>query len=101
MTPDTSLARRALLALALMIGFYTLALAVAGGLLWIPYAEWIYFGRVHPKIALACLGAAATVLWAIVPRPDKFEPPGPRLDEAQCPELFGMIHDGAVGGNAI
>jgi hypothetical protein len=47
------LARRALLAIALMVGFYVLALAIAFGLLWIPYAEWSYTERIHPKIALS------------------------------------------------
>ena len=69
------LVRRALLAMALMVGFYVLAFGIAGGLLWIPYAEWVYFERIHPKVALMCVAAAGAVLWAIVPRPDRFEPP--------------------------
>ncbi|HEY0873518.1 MAG TPA: M48 family metallopeptidase [Vicinamibacterales bacterium] len=87
------LVRRALLAIALMIGFYVLAFGIAGALLWIPYAEWAYLGRIHPKIALMCVAAAGAVLWAIVPRPDRFEPPGPRLDASQCPALFAMIRE--------
>src|ERR671937_3157839 len=36
------LLERALLAIALMIGFYLFALTIALVLLWIPYAEWRY-----------------------------------------------------------
>lgn len=90
------MAQRALLALALMIGFYVLALAVAGVLLWIPYASWVYLDGVPGKIALMCVAGAGAVLWAIVPRPDRFQPPGPRLDERQCPELFRMIREVAA-----
>lgn len=87
------LVRRAILAIALMVGFYAFALTIAFGLLWIPYAEWAYVGRVHLRIALVCVVAGLTVLWAIVPRADRFEPPGPRLDEYTCPELFRMIRE--------
>ena len=99
MNSKSWLFRRALLAIALMIGFYVLAFGIAFGLLWIPYAEWVYLERIHPKIALMCVAAAGAVLWAIVPRPDRFEPPGPRLDERQCPALFAMIREvaGATG----
>jgi Zn-dependent protease with chaperone function len=94
MTKDTAwLARRALLAIALMAGFYLFALAIVFGLLWIPYAEVTYVGRVHLKLTLVCIGAALTLLWALVPRVDRFEPPGPRLDEASHPELFALVRD--------
>jgi hypothetical protein len=55
-------------------------LAIVGALLWIPYAEVMYVGRVHPQLTLIVVGAALSVLWAILPRIDRFDPPGPRLD---------------------
>jgi Zn-dependent protease with chaperone function len=76
-----------------MAGFYVLALAIVAALLWIPYAEWTYVHRVHLKIAALCIGGAATVLWAIVPRPDRFEAPGPRLDDRSHPDLFRLVRD--------
>jgi Zn-dependent protease with chaperone function len=85
------LAQRAMLAIALMVGFYLLALAIAIGLLWIPYAEWVYADRIHPKIALFCIGSAGALLWAVIPRPDRFSPPGPRLDESSHGALFAVI----------
>ena len=63
-----SLAARAVLAIALMIGYYVLALAVSAALIWIPYAEFRYLERVDARIGFACLAGAATILWALVLR---------------------------------
>ena len=93
MEPSRSLQTRAVMALVLMVGFYGLALAVSLGLLWVPYAEWMYLDRIHPKIALFCIVGAGTILWAIVPRADKFVAPGPRLTPANAPHLFTIIED--------
>jgi len=87
------LAQRAMLAIALMVGFYVLALAVALGLLWIPYAEWTYLDRIHPKIAFGCIASAAAILWSVLPRADRFEAPGPTLTDASHPELFRAIRE--------
>ncbi len=87
------MAQRAALAFALMVGFYALGIAIAAALLWIPYAEAAYTSRIHPKIALACLVGAGTILWALVPRRDRFEAPGPRLDEANAPGLFALVRE--------
>jgi heat shock protein HtpX len=88
-----SIRLRALLAVGLLVGFYVLALGIAGGLLWIPWAEWHYGDRVHAKIALFCAGGAFLILKAIVPRRDHFAPPGPRITAAEHPRLFAMIDD--------
>lgn len=93
MSSSPSLAGRATLALALMIGFYVLALAMAAGLLWLPYAEWTYAHRIHPKLALFCLAGAGAILVSIVPRVDRFEAPGPRLDPARQPRLFRQVRE--------
>ncbi|HEX8693159.1 MAG TPA: M48 family metallopeptidase [Longimicrobium sp.] len=97
-----SLAARAVLAVVLLVGFYLLALAVAAGLLWIPYAEWRYLDHVSVKIALFCVVGAALVLWGIVPRPDRFDPPGPRLAPDEHPRLFALIREvAAATGQAM
>lgn len=89
----SSLAGRALVALALMIGFYLLAIAVAALLLYIPYAEIVYAETIHIKLLLGCIIGALVILWSIVPRFDKFEAPGPELTEAEQPRLFAAIRD--------
>ena len=88
---SSSLAGRAVLAVALMIGFYLLALAIAGGLLYIPYAEVTYGHRIYFKLTLACIIGALAILWAVLPRVDRFAAPGPRLTRERHPRLFAEI----------
>ncbi len=99
MTSSSSLAARAVLAVVLMIGFYLLALVIAGGLLAIPIFEIGYAHRVTPKLDLFCLIAGVAILWSVLPRIDKFIAPGPRLSAGQSPRLFKEIEGvaGAVG----
>ena len=79
------------MALLLMIGFYAFSLAIAGGLLWIPYASYVYLDRIDGRLVLFCVIGAATILWALIPRIDRFEPPGPRLTPGNAPHLFNII----------
>jgi heat shock protein HtpX len=91
MNSSRSLRARAVLALLLMVGFYAFSLAIAGGLLWIPYASYMYLDRVDGRLALFCIIGAGTILWALVPRIDRFEPPGARLTPGNAPYLFTII----------
>lgn len=90
---SSSIAARAVLAVVLMVGFYLLALGIAGGLLYIPYAEAVYAHRLHGKLALGCIIGAGAILWAVLPRIDKFEAPGPQLTKQNQPKLFAEIED--------
>ncbi|MDH4066010.1 MAG: M48 family metalloprotease, partial [Acidobacteriota bacterium] len=97
-----SLAGRALLALLLMIGFYVLALAIAGALVAVPALEVIYLHRLDFRIAMVCLGGAGLIVWSVLPRPDRFEPPGPRLSPAGQPRLFRVLREvAAATGQAM
>lgn len=82
------MAGRATAALLLTIGFYGLALIVALALLAVPYFEWVWAHRVTGRLAIICLVGAGIILWSIVPRPERFVPPGPRLPPEQNPRLF-------------
>ena len=86
-----SLILRVFLAIGLMIGFYTLAIGIVGLLLYIPYAEVVYWNRIDLRLAFFCVTGAAVVLWSVVPRPDRFEAPGPELRPADHPQLFALI----------
>jgi len=86
-----SLARRAAIAIVLMMGFYALAAGMAFALAWIPYAAWAYGHRFNFRLAFFCLGGAYLILRAIVPRRDRFEAPGPRLQPDRQPRLFEEI----------
>lgn len=83
-----SLTTRAIIAVLLMIGFYVLSLLVAGALIWIPYAEWVYLERLDLRVALGCILAALLILYSMFPRHDKFKPPGPLITRDQHPRLF-------------
>lgn len=88
---STSLARRAFLALLLTVGFYGLAIALIGVLLFIPYAEIRYADRIHLRLALFCVIGAGTIAWSILPRRNQVEAPGPRLEPSDHPDLFTEI----------
>jgi heat shock protein HtpX len=82
-----SLAARTILALVLMIGFYFLALAIAALLIFVIYLE-IINGRLNIYVTLVCLFAAGVILWSIIPRPERFQAPGPALTAEKYPLLF-------------
>jgi len=92
----TWLVQRAVLALALMLGFYILAIVIALALLWIPFGELMYLHRIDVRVAVPCLGGGLAILWALLPRADNFEPPGPRLEESSQPALFRVIREVAA-----
>ncbi|HEY7922246.1 MAG TPA: M48 family metallopeptidase [Vicinamibacteria bacterium] len=92
MRDNTHLAWRAALAIALMIAFYVLALAVVAVLIAIPVGlfqthAWGFFA----KIGFFCAVGIFVILKSIVPRPDRFEAPGPRLTPQEQPRLFAEI----------
>lgn len=88
-----SLAARSVAAVSLMVGFYALALGIVAVLLFLPYAEWTYAGRLHVQLAFACVLGAGAIAWSILPRPDAFAAPGPRLCPDTHPELFEKLRD--------
>ena len=51
-----SLAGRAALAVVLLVGFYVLALAIVGGLLYLPYIEVVYLHRLDRLTISRSLG---------------------------------------------
>jgi Zn-dependent protease with chaperone function len=92
-TRGLSIRTRAALAVALLVGFYALAAVIAGALLFIPYAELVYANRLDARIGLFCVIGAFLILKSVVPRAEKFTPPGPRLAPAEHPALFALIDD--------
>jgi Zn-dependent protease with chaperone function len=96
------LVQRAALALVLMVSFYALALGIAGALLWIPYEAYANDVRLPVKIALLCVAGAATIVWAILPRIDRFVPPGPPIASTDAPQLFAVLDEvAAATGQAM
>ncbi|MEA2339647.1 MAG: hypothetical protein QOE82_3654 [Thermoanaerobaculia bacterium] len=89
--PRQSLAARAVMAVSLTIGFYALALFIVAALLGAVYAELVYADKILIKPTVFAIIGAGLILWSILPRFDRFVAPGPRLDETQQPELFGIL----------
>jgi Zn-dependent protease with chaperone function len=85
------LALRAVLAVVLMVAFYALALGVAAGLLGLAYLDLTKTSSPAIRLVIFCVFGAGSIVWAIVPRRDRFEPPGPRLTKEEQPELFACI----------
>jgi heat shock protein HtpX len=90
-----SIAFRAGVSLALLIGFYFFAVAIAGLLLAAAYYLGVnsteHFSAGAGKLILICVAGAGIILWSIVPRIDRFKPPGPLLTPEEQPALFQMI----------
>ena len=86
-----SLAARAVLAVLLLVGFYLLALGIAGALLFLPYAEMRWGHRIHLQLALFSIAGAGIVLWSALPKRDPFRAPGPLLYLKEQPRLFALI----------
>jgi Zn-dependent protease with chaperone function len=93
MPSSPSLAARAAAAVSLMVGFYVLAIAIAGLLIGIPVAEWFWAERIDPRIAIFCALGAIAILRSIAPRRDRFEAPGPLLLASEHPRLFTTLED--------
>jgi Zn-dependent protease with chaperone function len=99
MRAGVSLAVRAGFAIVLMVLFYALAVAVAAvlvllGLLLVRALPSVRVGRLMVLMvgaAAACVVAAAVIVWSVLPRLDRFEPPGPEVVEADHPRLFAEI----------
>jgi Zn-dependent protease with chaperone function len=87
-----SLATRALAALALIAGFYALALGTVAGLLWLVWLD-VQNGRIYVELLLVVGALSVLILWAIVPRRTRFEAPGPRLQRDEQPELFALVEE--------
>jgi len=96
----TVLVFRAVVALVLMILFFSLALATTAALVYGALELGSFTvqhvrGRATIFLLLIAGGlgfGGVTILWSILPRVDKFVPPGPELSEAEQPTLFKEIH---------
>jgi heat shock protein HtpX len=88
-----SLAGRLAAAIALTVGFYLLAVAIAAALIGLPLYGLIAAGRGNIWLTLFGLVTGASILMAIVPRRMTFTPPGPRISPSQHPRLMAAVAD--------
>ncbi|MEJ7891045.1 MAG: M48 family metallopeptidase [Solirubrobacteraceae bacterium] len=89
----TSLRSRIALAIALTVAFYTLAVAIALGLIVLPIVVWAAEGRGNIWVAIALIGAGIAILRAIVPERARFAAPGPELGRDAQPRLRALLDE--------
>lgn len=93
MDTPRSLRRRAFVAVGLTIGFYVFALSLSFGLLYLAYLQVTTSDDWNGRALFFCLIGGLVILWSIVPRYERFVPPGPELHADEHPELFAMLRD--------
>lgn len=81
-----SLKQRALLAIALTVGFYALALGLMAGMIWV-----LFQPHVPGRLFAFCIIGAAVIAVSVIPWPRRFIPPGPLLNPAGQPRLFAEL----------
>lgn len=91
--PAPSLAGRAVLALALTVGFYVFALAIAAALIFVVYLQVYVLNYASLLFVIVPLIGALAILAAIFPRFDSFAPPGPRLLRKDQEKLFALVQE--------
>jgi Zn-dependent protease with chaperone function len=82
-----------LAAIALSVGFYALAVGIAGTLIALPFVEYSFFNRMEIRLVIFGVGTGALILQSILPRREKFVVPGPELQPAEHPELADLVRD--------
>ena len=90
-----SLAWRMAAAIALTVGFYSLAVAIAVALLAVAILPWVLAGVSNIGVTIVCGLIGATILFAIFPRRVRFDPPGVRITGAEQLRLVTMVEDEA------
>src|SRR5918999_6432242 len=88
-----SFAWRIGVAVALLVGFYVAALAVALGALALAVLQWTTPLPQNIWVTAACVGTGFVILSAIMPRRRPFEPPGPELPASRAPALHRLVDE--------
>lgn len=91
MRSGPSLTGRILLALALTVLFYALALGIVAFCAAVVIDDLFLTPRLRIRSDIALALAGGAILWALIPRKDTFEAPGPRLKLEEHPRLGAEI----------
>lgn len=85
----------ALLAIAMVVFSYIFIIALAAACIYLPYQLVINSSSGTNGILLFLFGLvlAGGLLWSLVPRPDKFTPPGPVITSQEHPRLFAELEN--------
>ncbi|MDQ7821389.1 MAG: M48 family metalloprotease [Candidatus Eremiobacteraeota bacterium] len=88
-----SFAFRAAVAIALMIGFYALALGIVALSIYLPYAELHYANRIYPELLIVGIVMVYSILKGCIFISAPFVAPGPQVRGEDEPRLFQNIRD--------
>jgi heat shock protein HtpX len=97
-----SMAFYALLAVAMVVGLYVFVLALAAACVYLPYlmvSNVDSYGAYSFVLFLFGILIAATLLWSLIPRRNKFEAPGLLLERSEHPRLFAELESIAAALN--
>ena len=86
----------AFLSIFMVIASYLFVIILAGACVYLPY--WLMMSSGSPNgqlVLLFIFGAviAGAMLWSLLPRPDKFKPPGLLIEPAGQPRLFAELEN--------
>jgi Zn-dependent protease with chaperone function len=85
----------ALLAIVMVIVSYILIVLLAIACVYLPYLAFTNLEHPPGQLIALMLGGivvAGTILWSLIPRPDKFEAPGLLLEPSAHPRLFAELN---------
>lgn len=100
--PRRSLALFAALSVFMMLLSYLVLLCIAAASAYLPYLAVTNMRTVNAQVLLLFLSGVAiagTILYSVVPRRDRFVPPGVLLEPSAHPKLFEEIHQLAADLN--
>jgi heat shock protein HtpX len=99
--PRRSMMLFAVLAILMVIASYVFVVLLAAACILLSYAVVSSESVGFQSLLLALFGVviAGGLLWSLVPRPDKFKPPGPGLNGDQHPRLFAELEKIAASLN--
>jgi len=83
---------RLLAAVALTAGFYGLAGIIVAILVAIPVATVVFLHGLPVRLLFYCAIGAGVVVWSVMPRRERFVPPGPRLLHSEQPRLLDLLN---------
>jgi len=94
-----SFAWRIGVAVALLVVFYLAALVIALGALALAVLQWTTGLPQNVWLTVACVVTGVVILKSIVPRRQRFEPPGPELAQYRAPALHRLVGDVALSAD--
>jgi heat shock protein HtpX len=100
--PRRSVAFFAFLAIVMIFFSYAFVVLLAAACVYFPYLAVSDVEHIHGQLVALFLGGiviACTMLWSILPRRHKFEPPGVLLERSAHPLLFAEIDNIATALN--